>query len=190
VIPLQETHILIFLALTPTGIYSKCRLLYLHLISHWKVHRPNVFQHLSSSIFSFNEEFGEATSGVLAKSVLSDADYSSFTKLFQTQPFISAVTTATCGKHDTTTTTHSSTTGNGDQDELDLVSNFIEDLFSWIEKNTFVPYSSSVITMKSFTAFSSQIDGDDSSFPHHILIHPTSHGFGLPTLVSKVLKSS
>jgi len=73
--------ILIFLALTPTGIYSKCCLLYLHLTSHWKVHRPNVFQLLSSSIFSFNKEFGEATFGVLAKSILSDADQSSFTKL-------------------------------------------------------------------------------------------------------------
>jgi len=122
--------ILIFLALSPTGIYSKCCLL--HLISHWKVHRPNVFQHLSSSIFSFNEEFGEATFGVLAKSVLSDADHSSFTKLqfsFQTQPFISAVTTAKCGKHDTTT--HSATTADDDiyqpcshQDELDLVNTF------------------------------------------------------------------
>jgi len=78
------------------------------------VHRPDACQHLSSSIFSFNEEFGEATFGVLAKSVLSDADQSSFTKLrfsFQTHPFISAVTSAPCGKHDTTiTTTHSSTT--------------------------------------------------------------------------------
>jgi len=26
--------------------------------------------------------------------------------------------------------------------------------------------------------------------PHHILIHPTSQDFGLPTLVSKVLKSA
>jgi len=38
------------------------------------VHRPDVFQHLFPSIFSFNEEFGEATFGVQAKSVLSDAD--------------------------------------------------------------------------------------------------------------------
>jgi len=117
-------------------------------------------------IFSFDEEFGEATFGVLAKSVLSDAHQSSFTKIqfsFQTQPFISAVTTARCGKHDTTTTTYSSTTDDDNiiyqpcshQDELDLVKNFIEDLFAWIEKNTFVPYPSSVITMKSFPAFSS-----------------------------------
>jgi len=63
-LPCDSSTILIFLALTPTGIYSKCCLLYLHLISHWKVHRPNVFQHLSSSIFSYNEEFGEVTFGV------------------------------------------------------------------------------------------------------------------------------
>jgi len=143
--------ILIFLALTPSGIHSKCCLLHLHLISHWKVHRSDVFQHLYSSIFFFNEEFREATFGVLAKSVLSDSDQSSFTKLrfsFQTQLFISAVTTATCGKHDTTTTTHSSTTDDDDiiyqpcshQDELDLANTFIGDLFDWIEKNTFVPY--------------------------------------------------
>jgi len=97
-----------------------------------------------------------------------------FDFFFQTQPSISAVTTATCGKHDTTTTTtHSSTTDDDDiiyqpcshQDELDLVSTFIEYLFARIEKNTFVPYPPSVITRKSFTAFSSQI-GDDSSSSH------------------------
>jgi len=114
---------------------------------------------------------------------------------FLFKPFISAVTTATCGKHDTTTTTHSSTTDDDDimyqpcshQDELDLVNTFIEDLFAQIEKNTFVPYPSSVITMKSFTAFSSHI-GDDSSSSH--FDPPTSQDFGLPTLVSKVLKSA
>jgi len=83
-------------------------LIYLHLISHWKVHRPDAFQHLSSSILSFNSLH---------------------------------------------------------QDELDLVNTFIEDLFTPIEKNTFIPYPSSVITMKSFTAFSSQI-GHDSSSSH------------------------
>jgi len=45
------------------------------------------------------------------------------------------------------------------------VNTFIEGLFAQIEKNTFVPYPSSVTTMKSFTAFSSQI-GDDSSSSH------------------------
>jgi len=52
------------------------------------------------------------------------------------------------------------------QDELDLVNSLIEDLFAWIEKNTLIPDLSSVITMNSFTAFSSQIDGDDSSSSH------------------------
>jgi len=65
------------------------------------VHRPNVFQHLSLSIFSFNKEFGEAT----------------------LEP---------CSH----------------QDELDD-STFIEDLFAQIEKNTFVPYPRSVITILS-----------------------------------------
>jgi hypothetical protein len=142
--------VLIFLSLSPNGLYSKGTILYLHLINHWRTHNLDIFQHLQSSIFSFDEEYGEASLAVLARSVITDADQSTFSKLqasYQAQPFISA---STSHQQPSASQCHPSNSDYGP--ELLLVENFLSNLISQIGDSSLWPYSATILKKKSFLA--------------------------------------
>lgn len=132
-----------FLAFNPKSIYTKGCLLWLALIEHWTSNNLSAVHYLSTSIYAFNEEHGEAGFAVLGRTVLGDSDRSRFSKLqkaYQAQPLFQALSRPSSDQ------VARPQKDQGNSASLQLVKRHLASVLSQLEKGTWLPLDKQAIS--------------------------------------------